>query len=188
MENRSAGKIGYDVFARHPRNRRACFQLALFKLASRRLALSNMSTTRAVWLFVAALTAIHFRFWERQISPLKRILGCGRSDWRQPTSAKDLVSLLPYARAPLLFWRERVWCSLLQHPCTRSGYKSAPVLFCAPFVRRHRWSVDSHRLECHTDFQHRRDRDDDRRAIDFFLDGGHVYFLARGGKPRTLSS
>ena len=38
----------------------ACFQLALFKLASRRLALLYMSTTRAVWLFIAALTAIRF--------------------------------------------------------------------------------------------------------------------------------
>src|SRR5215831_19618950 len=41
-------------------DRRACFQLALFELASQRLALLYMSTTRAVWLFVAALTAIRF--------------------------------------------------------------------------------------------------------------------------------
>src|SRR5262245_29297542 len=51
--------------ARHLRapsefDRRACFQPALFELASRRFALLYMSTTRAVWFFVAALTAIRF--------------------------------------------------------------------------------------------------------------------------------
>src|SRR4029077_2648840 len=76
---------------------------------------------------------------------------------------------------------KRVWCSLLQS-CARGGHKSASVLFRAPFVRSHRWSVDSHRLECHADFQHWRDRDDDRRAVDFFLDGSDVHLLARVGK------
>src|SRR6266576_1837714 len=41
-------------------DRRACSKLVLFKPASQRLALLYMSTTRAVWLFVAALTAIRF--------------------------------------------------------------------------------------------------------------------------------
>src|SRR5215471_7579865 len=79
------------------------------------------------------------------------------------------------------FWLERVWCSLLQS-CARRSDKSAPVLFCTPFVRRHRWSVGGDWSECHANFQHRRGRDDNRCAVHFLLDGGDVYFLARVGK------
>src|SRR3954453_22831231 len=41
-------------------DRRACSKLVLFKPASKELALLSMSTTRAVWFFIAALTAIRF--------------------------------------------------------------------------------------------------------------------------------
>src|SRR5262249_15590789 len=59
-----------------------------------------------------------------------------------------------------------------------------PVLFCPPFVQRHRWCVGSHCFEWHPDFQYRRNRDDDRCAVYFFLDGCDVYVLALcGEKP-----
>src|SRR5437764_5733724 len=65
-------------------DRRACSKLVLFKPASQRLALPYMSTTRAVWLFVAALTAIrlsllaatnlsfdeaHYWMWSERLAP-----------------------------------------------------------------------------------------------------------------------
>src|SRR4029077_4031266 len=90
-----------------------------------------------------------------------------------------------HTREHCCFWCERVWCSLLRS-CARGGHKSAPVLFCAPFVRRHRWSVGSPWFECHAYFQHWRGRDDDRCTFNFFLDGGDVYLLARVGKKPEL--
>src|SRR6267154_250487 len=92
---------------------------------------------------------------------------------------------LRHTREHRCFWCERVWCSLLQ-PSARCGHKSAPVLFYAPLVRRNRWSVGGHWFECHTNFQHWGGSDDDRCAVDFFLDGGDVYLLARGGKKSDL--
>src|SRR3954453_7431777 len=65
-------------------DRRTCSKLVLFKPASQRLALLYMSTTRAVWLFVAALTAIrlsllaatnlsfdeaHYWMWSERLAP-----------------------------------------------------------------------------------------------------------------------
>src|SRR5437764_6963930 len=65
-------------------DRRACSKLVLFKPASQRLALLYMSTTRAVWLLVAALTAIrlsllaatnlsfdeaHYWMWSERLAP-----------------------------------------------------------------------------------------------------------------------
>src|SRR3954454_458650 len=65
-------------------DRRACSKLVLFKPASQRLALLYMSTTRAVWLFVAALAAIrlsllaatnlsfdeaHYWMWSERLAP-----------------------------------------------------------------------------------------------------------------------
>src|SRR5437764_11622688 len=65
-------------------DRRACSKLVLFKPASQRLALPYMSTTRAVWRFVAALTAIrlsllaatnlsfdeaHYWMWSERLAP-----------------------------------------------------------------------------------------------------------------------
>jgi len=65
-------------------NCRACFQLAISKLASRSLALLSMSTTRAVWFFIIALTAIrlsmlattdlefdetHYWMWSERLAP-----------------------------------------------------------------------------------------------------------------------
>src|SRR5437762_3150941 len=65
-------------------DRRACSKLVLFKPASQRLALLYMSTTRAVWLFVAALTALrlsllaatnisfdeaHYWMWSERLAP-----------------------------------------------------------------------------------------------------------------------
>src|SRR6266498_2773328 len=62
----------------------ACFQLAISKLASWRLALPSMSTTRAVWFFIIALTAIrlsmlaitdlefdeaHYWMWSQRLAP-----------------------------------------------------------------------------------------------------------------------
>src|SRR5262249_10130773 len=46
--------------------------------------------------------------------------------------------------------------------------------------------MGGHRFECHSDLQHCRGRDDDRCAIDFFLDGGDVYLLACAGKKSKL--
>src|SRR5262249_44207800 len=76
------------------------------------------------------------------------------------------------------FWRERVWCALPQS-CPRSRDRFALVLFCVPVVRSNRWSVGSHCFKCHADFQYWRGPDDDRCAVDFFLDGGDVYILDR---------
>src|SRR5438105_6791233 len=65
-------------------NCRACFQLAISKLASRRFAPISMSTTRAVWFFVIALTMIrlsmlattdlefdeaHYWMWSERLAP-----------------------------------------------------------------------------------------------------------------------
>src|SRR6266850_998128 len=65
-------------------NCRACFQLAVSKLASRRLTLLSMSTTRAVCFFIIALTAIrlsmlattdlefdeaHYWMWSERLAP-----------------------------------------------------------------------------------------------------------------------
>jgi Dolichyl-phosphate-mannose-protein mannosyltransferase len=60
LENRGTEMDAGCVCATSEFDRRAYFPLARSNLASRRLALLYMTTTRTVWLFVAALTAIRF--------------------------------------------------------------------------------------------------------------------------------
>src|SRR5947208_8860663 len=65
-------------------NCRACFQLAISQLASGRVALLSVRTTRAVWFFIIALTAIrlsmlattdlefdeaHYWMWSQRLAP-----------------------------------------------------------------------------------------------------------------------
>ncbi len=146
-----------------------------------------MSTTRAVWLFVAALTAIrfsllattdlsfdeaHYWMWSERLAPAYFSKGPG-------------IAFAIRASTALFGANEfgvRFFSPVLAAATSLLLFYFARRLFGATAGL---WAVIA--FECHTDFQHWRSPDDDRCAVDFFLDGGDVYLLARGGKSPTLS-
>ena len=114
---------------------------------------------------------------------MRRITGCGRSAWRRPTSAKDPESPSRSGPAPRF--------SARPNSESASGVRSsarAPVcsftISRAVFSTRRRGSGRRARAQRDSAFQRRQSPHDDRSALDFFLDGGHVYVLAR---PRAQS-
>src|SRR5436190_1612400 len=77
------------------------------------------------------VVATVFLFWLPQIYRLtKLIIGCGRSDWPPPISARDLVLLSPYARAPRflartsLVFASSVLCSQPAQICSCSTLRA----------------------------------------------------------------
>ena len=142
-------------------------------------------TTRAVWLFVAALTAIRLS-----------LLATTRSFLRRSA----LLDVVGSAGARLL--QQRAWDRFRHSREHRVfGANEFGVRFFSPvlaagtslllfyFARRlfgpTAGALDGDRFERHADFQHRCSANDDRCAVDFLLDRGDVYLLARCGKSRT---
>src|SRR6266480_888757 len=109
-----------------------------------------MSHTRAVWLFVLALTGIRFTM-------------LGTSD-------------LSFDEAHYWMWSDRL--AVLESD-SRRGDESAPLLFHEETVQRARCILERHRAQRHPAFQRRQSRHDYRSTFDLFLGRGHVHFLAR---------
>ena len=145
-----------------------------------------MSTTRAVWLFLAALTAIRFSFlattdlsfdeahywmWSERLAPAYFSKGPGIAFAIRASTAvfgatefgvRFFSPVLAAATSLLLFYFARRLFGAAAGLWAVIALNATPILTLA------------------------RPRDDNRCAIDFFLDGSDVYLLARGGKKSDL--
>ena len=141
-----------------------------------------MSTTRAVWLFVAVLTAIrfsllattdlsfdeaHYWMWSERLAPAYFSKGPGIAFAIRASTAvfganefgvRFFSPVLAAATSLLLFYFARRLFGATAGLWAVIGLNATPIFNIGAV------------------------RDDDRCAVDFFLDGGDVYLLARGGK------